>query len=209
MISPAKDSTGGPGAAEPARAPGAPSSTRDVTPSASSKSRERRLLFLDDDPARAEAFLRENPAAVWVQTVEDCLARLTEPWDEVHLDHDLGGKTYVNSDENDCGMEVIRWLCCAPREHLRQTRFIVHTHNSLAGLLMVLEMRARHFAAEFRPFGSDPASLLAGGDLSALDPQSAATIAPGEQRPAGLLARCLELLKGQWPRPIRSEPPQP
>ena len=29
----------------------------------------RRLLFLDDDPVRAETFLIENPEAVWVQTV--------------------------------------------------------------------------------------------------------------------------------------------
>lgn len=28
----------------------------------------RRLLFLDDDPARAAIFLAENPDAVWVQT---------------------------------------------------------------------------------------------------------------------------------------------
>ena len=55
----------------------------------------RRVLFLDDDPRRAEIFLAENPEAVWVETVTDCVSRLEEKWDEVHLDHDLGGQQMV------------------------------------------------------------------------------------------------------------------
>ena len=80
----------------------------------------RRLLFLDDDPVRAEAFLTENPQAVWVQTVPECIEKLMDSWHEVHLDHDLGGKTFVDINETDCGMEVIRWLCREPREHLHR-----------------------------------------------------------------------------------------
>jgi hypothetical protein len=118
-------------------------------------------LFLDDDPARAQSFLSEFPQAVWVETVPDCIGRLAENWDEVHLDHDLGGRTFVESSENDCGMEVIRWICKEPRPHLRKTRFFVHTHNSVAGLLMVLQMRSSGYNAEFRPFGYDLAHLLA------------------------------------------------
>src|SRR5262245_42863520 len=74
-----------------------------------------RLLFLDDDPLRAEVFLKDRPHATWVTNVADCVARLDERWDEVHLDHDLGGKTFVDSDAEDCGMEVIRWLSKEPR----------------------------------------------------------------------------------------------
>jgi hypothetical protein len=126
-----------------------------------SRPRPRRFLFLDDDPARAEAFLSENPHAVWVETVAECIVRLAESWDEVHLDHDLGGRTFVDTNEIDCGMEVIRWICKEPRTHLRQTLFFVHTHNSVAGLLMVLQMRSSGYKAEFRPFGFDLAHLLA------------------------------------------------
>jgi hypothetical protein len=125
----------------------------------------QRVLFLDDDPVRAEAFLSENPEAVWVQTVSECLSHLIEVWDEVHLDHDLGGKQFVDTSEIDCGMEVIRWLCQEPRLHLRRTFFFVHTHNTLAGLMMVLQMRESGYHAEFRPFGVDPARLLAVGDF--------------------------------------------
>jgi hypothetical protein len=137
--------------------------------------RPRRLLFLDDDPERAKAFLSEHPQAVWVETVPECIRRLAENWDEIHLDHDLGGRTYVDTNENDCGMEVIRWICTQPRTHLRPTLFVVHTHNSLAGLLMVLQMRSRGYKAEFRPFGLDLAQLLAEDDSGTNDTAKTST----------------------------------
>jgi hypothetical protein len=120
-----------------------------------------RILFLDDDPARAENFLGRHPEAVWVQTVEECLEQMQSVWEQIHLDHDLGGKRYVDLNAPDCGMEVIRWLCKEPREHLKKTRFLVHTHNSVAGLMMVLQMRVSGYSAEFRPFGFDLAEILA------------------------------------------------
>ena len=52
-------------------------------------------------------------------------------------------------------------MCKEPREHLRPTQFFVHTHNLVAGLLMVLQMRSSGFKAEFRPFGQDLARILA------------------------------------------------
>jgi hypothetical protein len=121
----------------------------------------RRLLFLDDDPRRAEIFLAEHPQAVWVETVAACVSRLEENWDEVHLDHDLGGNQMVEVDNVDCGMQVVRWMCKEPRDHLRSTLFFVHTHNLVAGLLMVMQMRSAGFAAEFQPFGQDLAKMLA------------------------------------------------
>jgi hypothetical protein len=169
----------------------------------------RRVLFLDDDPVRAETFLLENPRAVWVQTVAECLGQLVETWDEVHLDHDLGGKTFVDVNESDCGMEVIRWLCKEPRDHLRNVRFLIHTHNSLAGLLMVLQMRASGYRAEFRPFGMDLAELLLPHDdnESSLDaerpwdtemPPDRLPPQSPPQPPLGTLERLIGLLKPLW-----------
>jgi hypothetical protein len=139
--------------------------------------RTQRLLFLDDDPDRAALFLKDHPKAVWVTTVPDCLARLAEPWDEVHLDHDLGGQRYVDSAATDCGMEVIRWLCKEPRAHLRDSLFFVHTHNATAGLLMVLLMCGAGYKAEFRPFGLDLKELLAHNEPQAV-PEASTTL-PG------------------------------
>jgi hypothetical protein len=168
----------------------------------------RRVLFLDDDPVRAEAFLSENPQAVWVQTVAECLEQLVERWDEVHLDHDLGGKTFVDVNESDCGMEVIRWLCREPRDHLREARFCIHTHNSIAGLLMVLQMRSSGYRAEFRPFGIDPARLLPNGEnesfLDAEQPwcaESSEYVPPPQslpQPPRGVRERLIGFFRPLW-----------
>jgi hypothetical protein len=163
-----------------------------------------RVLFLDDDPARAVSFLSENPQAIWVQTVEECLARLAEAWDEVHLDHDLGGQVFVDMNKTDCGMEVIRWLCKERREHLSSTRFFVHTHNSLAGLLMVLQMQSSGYRTEFRPFGVDPALFLPGADhgppidggerADNESPQPTVSVWPSW----GALYRWWDRLRGRW-----------
>jgi hypothetical protein len=114
----------------------------------------RRILFLDDDPARAEIFLAENPEAVWVQTVDECVARLGEDWHEVHLDHDLGGERFVDLSRDDCGMAVVRWLCLEPHPHLKPTQFYVHSHNPMAAQMMAMQIHVAGFRVENRPFGS-------------------------------------------------------
>ena len=112
-----------------------------------------RMLFLDDDPIRAASLAATRPEAVWVTTVEDCLEQLEEPWDEVHLDHDLGGETFVDHERQDCGMAVVRWLCEEPRPHLQTARFVIHTHNPNAGCVMSLHLQVKGYRAEVRPFG--------------------------------------------------------
>ena len=114
-----------------------------------------RRLFLDDDPARAAAFLAWYPDATWVQTVPECLGKLAERWAEVHLDHDLGGEHYVNSSRDDCGMEVVRWLTNERRPHLARVRFTVHSHNMVAAYEMVSRLRGAGLRATTRPFGLD------------------------------------------------------
>jgi hypothetical protein len=112
-----------------------------------------KILFLDDDPARSEIFLTFYPAAVWVRTAEECIAQLSEPWDEVHLDHDLGGEVFVDHERDDCGMAVVRWLCAEPRPGLKKTRFIVHTHNLDVACLMVLHLETTGYNVQVCPFG--------------------------------------------------------
>jgi hypothetical protein len=112
-----------------------------------------RRLFLDDDPERASAFLERHPDAVWVQTVPECLEKLAEPWDEIHLDHDLGGEQFVDVNREDCGMEVVRWLGREPRKHLRRSKFTVHSHNIAAAFEMVMTIQVLGYRVEARPFG--------------------------------------------------------
>ena len=113
-----------------------------------------RVLFLDDDAERATAFLATCPHAVWVQTAADCMTRLEEPWDEVHLDHDLGGEQFVDINRDDCGMEVVRWICLTPRPHLKSTKFLIHSHNPIAATVMGVQMMVSGFKCDVRPFGT-------------------------------------------------------
>ncbi|MHC5543415.1 cyclic-phosphate processing receiver domain-containing protein [Singulisphaera rosea] len=135
------------------------------------KDKDHRILFLDDDPERAREFLAGNPKAVWVETVEDCLSRLEETWDEVHLDHDLGGERYVDFEREDCGMAIVRWLSLIPRPHLRATRFFVHSHNPSAARMMVMQMSAAGFRVEGRSFGSSKPWYVSRGDIDMRRPQ--------------------------------------
>jgi hypothetical protein len=120
---------------------------------------------------------------------------MVEVWDEIHLDHDLEGETLVDMNRQDSGMEVIRWLCNEPRPHLQQTAFFVHTHNFVAGLLMVLQMHERGYKAEFRPFGDDLAAIL----QNPADEQTLPLAVPANRRPSWRrwLAWIGEL---RWPR---------
>jgi len=112
-------------------------------------------LFLDDDPARAEAFLLKFPDAQWVQNVADCVAALAEKsWDEIHLDHDLAGEWFVDSERQDCGMEVVRWLTAEPRTHLMAAKFVVHSHNPNAAMVMVTQLGLAGYYVIEQPFGT-------------------------------------------------------
>jgi hypothetical protein len=116
----------------------------------------RRILFLDDDPARGAAFLNALPGSLWVKSASECIEQLGEPWDEVHLDHDLGGERFVDHQREDCGMAVVRWLCEEPRPHLEATRFIVHTHNPEAACVMAFHLETMGYAVLQCPFGTRP-----------------------------------------------------
>jgi hypothetical protein len=96
-----------------------------------------------------------------VQTVPDCLTKLAEEWDEVHLDHDLGGEHFVDLSRQDCGMEVVRWICLEPRPHLKATQFFVHSHNPNAATMMGMQLMSNGFPVELRPFGAPPLPPLA------------------------------------------------
>lgn len=98
---------------------------------------QKHILFLDDNETRCEIFRQREPDAVIVTTAEEAITALqeskTNPFTEVHLDHDLNGETFVDSDRKDCGMEVVRWICFN-KPDVRE--FIVHTHHIAAGALM-------------------------------------------------------------------------
>jgi hypothetical protein len=161
--------------------------------------RTRRRLFLDDDPERAAHFLGDHPDAVWVQTVPECVAMLAQRWDEVHLDHDLGGEVYVDMDREDCGMEVVRWLARQPRPHLRRSRFTVHSHNMVAAFIMAMQIRAMGYRVEARPFGLEPPES---------EPRPTSGLARQWERARALILRLRGRQAPDPPEAVAPDPPE-
>lgn len=115
----------------------------------------KKILFLDDDEQRTRRFLQHYPTATCVATSQHCIAQLALEWDEIRLDHDLGGEIHVNSQRVDCGMEVVRYICAHCPKHLQRTHFIIHSYNDSAAILMRDKLQECGYSAVYIPFGYD------------------------------------------------------
>ena len=111
------------------------------------------ILFLDDNPARLFKFKNHIPSAFLAATAEEMIELLREhsPAKCIFLDHDLGGKVYVDSSNHDTGMEVVRWIL---ENKPKIERIIIHTLNDDAGYLMVSTLISAGYKAEYIPFSS-------------------------------------------------------
>lgn len=99
-----------------------------------------KVLFLDDDINRETAFLRLVPSAHCTPTSYGMikLLQIHRDIDCLFLDHDLGGEVFVDSGREDCGMEVVRYLC-ENKYNIKQ--IFVHSLNAVAAKEMALKLR--------------------------------------------------------------------
>ena len=69
-------------------------------------------LFLDDDENRCQLFLKHRPTAYVVHTAQECMVALKAfKWDQVFLDHDLGGPVgFEESNGYNSGTTVVDWI---------------------------------------------------------------------------------------------------
>lgn len=112
-------------------------------------------LFLDDDPVRCSRMVNAWPDTVVCNTAKSCINYLTIEWDIVYLDHDLGDEHMVNSDREDCGMEVIRYierLHADGRQPLQVKLFVIHTWNIPAGEIMAKALEKLKYNVYRMPF---------------------------------------------------------
>jgi len=112
-----------------------------------------RIIFLDDDNQRWYRFQAKIPNSVRAETADECirLIRDSTKIDWLFLDHDLGGEAYVNSTREDCGMEVVRFLCA---DNLTKTisNIVVHSHNTVAALEMFNKLKDAGYNVRLVPF---------------------------------------------------------
>lgn len=114
------------------------------------------VLFLDDNPVRRKMFRSEVPYAKIVETSAECINALCdslcqddEDFDFVLLDHDLGGEIYVDSNREDTGMEVVRWIV---ENKPVIGKIIVHSHNVPASNRMVRALKNAGYKTSQIPF---------------------------------------------------------
>lgn len=118
-----------------------------------------KILFLDDRSKRIHSaieFFKGHDLTI-VTNVFECLRFLSnEEWDYVYLDHDLGGREFVNPDDPTSGMEVIRYIekTSWPFERKKPV-FIIHSSNVFAATLMELSLARIGFKVERRRFVYD------------------------------------------------------
>ncbi len=110
-----------------------------------------RVLVLEDNPDRQAQFRRRYPDAVIVATAPACIERLDSEWDVVYLDHDLGGNLLEGGRE-DCGRLVVLHILEHQPEHLRATRFVVHSANTHRARAMAEDLRRADYDGTCRSY---------------------------------------------------------
>ena len=112
-----------------------------------------RVLFLDDDPNRQRMAFRyfAGHELSQAETAEQAIKMLDKysPYDLVHLDHDLGGKTFVPSDEVS-GYQVAKHIAQMSGDRLPK-RVVVHSYN-FAGAKNMMEALEGIVPVSYEPF---------------------------------------------------------
>lgn len=129
-----------------------------------------RILVLDDDISRIESFqkriqnsnLRENYSFLHVSTAKECIDVLKNfDYDLIFLDHDLGGDTFVSTEESNTGSEVARWIYQHPHK-IRKSKVFIHSfnlegaqymHNLIPGSILAPGVWTENIFEEFTGLG--------------------------------------------------------
>lgn len=106
-----------------------------------------KIFVLEDDPERINQFVdRFQELSLRLSNLEastnyvvdhDIVDNAKEAkelleknvYDLIFLDHDLGGKIFVDSDDDNTGSEVARWLSSKPMNENNDSKIIIHSFN--------------------------------------------------------------------------------
>jgi CheY-like chemotaxis protein len=109
-----------------------------------------KILFLDDNDDRHMAYdenMGQKADITHVHTVKECIKAMEEegPFDVFSLDHDLGGKAYVEEIEGH-GTEVALYIRDSLSEDKLPQAVIIHSWNPAGALRMenVIQSRLRN-----------------------------------------------------------------
>lgn len=113
------------------------------------------IFILEDDPYRMKRFRKEfiGHKIYHAETSAEFIKMLEGFNREIHyvfLDHDLGGETFADSNREDTGMEVVRWMIMNPIDV--RLLVAVHSLNGSARQEMVYRLSDAGYIAQEFPF---------------------------------------------------------
>ncbi len=111
----------------------------------------KRILFLDDDLDRHRKVKSHMPYDA-VYTAVGAIEKLsTKQYDIVFLDHDLGGRQMVDSNEEETGYTVAKWI--AANKPVIEF-IVVHSLNHGGSANMISVLRRAEYECQYIPFTS-------------------------------------------------------
>lgn len=106
-----------------------------------------KILILEDDGNRVKEFRKRFIGIgipLFVDTASEAIKLIRNAdWtsrDLICLDHDLGGETYVNTNDRNTGSEVARFL----EENPVQAMIVIHSLNTAAARYMFNRLNDKH-----------------------------------------------------------------
>lgn len=85
------------------------------------------------------------------EDMSDVPAKFQPPYEWMYLDHDLGQRQYVSSDEENTGYAFVKTLPEVDRNN--SPKVIVHSYNRDGAQRMVAMLHQKGYQAIYNPFG--------------------------------------------------------
>jgi hypothetical protein len=102
------------------------------------------VLFLDDCPRRTKKFKSRWPSVSCYKTSAEIIEAIktAKRIDVIFLDHDLGGEFDVDTNSEDCGMTVVRYI---EKNKPSIGNIVIHSLNPTASVEMYARLKAEDY----------------------------------------------------------------
>ena len=112
-----------------------------------------KIFILEDNIERVKSFRKmfHPEQLVFTDKVEyakDILKKDT--FDVLFLDHDLGGEIFVESNREDTGYELVKYI--VENELQKKARICIHSHNPFGSEYMLKALEKANYTAFLKPF---------------------------------------------------------
>jgi CheY-like chemotaxis protein len=121
-----------------------------------------RIFILEDDRQRNLLF-REVAIgldATFAESYTEAVRKFDPPYDVIFLDHDLGDRIHVHSDDQNTGAAFTRWMPPCPIDAAPVV--IVHSYNPDGAETMRKTLEGKGYTTHYIPFGKTILNMIRG-----------------------------------------------